>query len=188
MVEYFTIKKLLTDFECDSIIEYSLKNLDLKKGKVGNDNIDEKIRKSDISFTNYDLEFPFLKEKLLNEISNKIVVKGYEINFENQPYQFTRYETGEFYGWHTDASYRGPYSNRYCSVVIQLNNEYNGGDLQMQKNTDDDIITFEKGKGNLFVFLSNIRHRVTEVESGTRYSVVSWFTLKPIQNFKKTLI
>jgi len=188
MIEHFTTKKLLTDSECNSIIEYSLKNLNLKPGLIGNDALDEKNRKSDVSFTNYDLEFPFLKTKLLNEISNKIIVKGYDINFENQPFQFTRYSVGEFYNWHTDSSFSGPHSDRYCSVVIQLNDTYSGGDLQMRKTPNNELITFENGKGNLFVFLSNILHRVTEVTNGTRYSLVSWFTLKPNQSFKKTLI
>lgn len=186
MIEYFTTKKLLTSTECDSIVEYSLKNLNLKKGLLGNNKIDEAVRKSDISFTNYDLQFPFLKTKLLNEISNKIVVKGYDINFENQPYQFTRYDVDEFYNWHTDSGSEGLYAERYCSIVVQLNDSYKGGDLQMQKG--EDIITFERGKGNLFVFLSTILHRVTPVTDGTRYSLVNWFALKPIQNFKKTLI
>ena len=50
------------------------------------------------------------------------------------------------------------------------------------------ITTFENGIGNLFVFLSDINHRVSPVESGIRYSLVSWFNLKPINNYKKTLI
>lgn len=188
MVENFTIKNLLTDKECDEIIEYSIKNLSLKKALVGTNVLNEKIRKSSASMTNYDLVFPYIKEKLLKQIVNNIHVKGHEINFDNQPYQFTKYEKGEYYNWHVDSTEEGYMSKRYCSIVIQLNNSYTGGELQMQKNEDDDIITFESGKGNLFVFLSNIRHRVANVTDGTRYSLVSWFTLKPIENFKKTLI
>jgi hypothetical protein len=53
---------------------------------------------------------------------------------------------------------------------------------------DETKIQFEKGTGNLFVFLSSITHRVNEIVGGTRYSLVSWFTLKPTKDFKKTLI
>jgi hypothetical protein len=31
-------------------------------------------------------------------------------------------------------------------------------------------------------------HRVAPVETGVRYSLVSWFKLKPVENYKKTLI
>jgi predicted 2-oxoglutarate/Fe(II)-dependent dioxygenase YbiX len=189
MVENFTIKNLLTESECDEIIGYSTKNLNLTKALVGTEAIyNEKMRKSSVSITNYDSVFPFIKQRLLKQLPGYMNVKGHEINFDNQPYQFTKYEKGEYYNWHVDSIDDGYMAKRYCSIVIQLNNSYTGGELQMQKNEDDDIITFECGKGNLFVFLSNIRHRVNTVTGGTRYSLVSWFTLKPIENFKKTLI
>ena len=72
-------------------------------------------------------------------------------------------------------------------MVIQLNDEYTGGELQI-KNKDDNEITLEEGMGNLFIFYSKLIHRVKPVISGTRYSLVNWFRLTPIENFKKTLI
>jgi len=65
---------------------------------------------------------------------------SYEINFENQPFQFTTYEKGEYYNWHQDALNRGAGSDRYCSVVIQLNDEYVGGNLEMKKLDDENTI------------------------------------------------
>jgi PKHD-type hydroxylase len=188
MINYFTIKEFLSMDECNKILNFSLKNLDLKPGKVMNNMINEKYRKSSISFANYDTIFPFLKIRLVEKISEKIKLKGYDINFDNAPFQFTEYKVGEYYNWHTDSSADGEYAKRYCSVVIQLNNDYTGGDLQMKIDEKEDNITFENGIGNLFVFLSEINHRVTPVDSGIRYSLVSWFSLKPINNYKKTLI
>jgi PKHD-type hydroxylase len=72
-------------------------------------------------------------------------------------------------------------------MVIQLNDEYTGGELEIKDN-DNNEITLEKGLGNLFLFYSYIIHRVKPVTSGTRYSLVNWFRLTPIENFKKTLI
>jgi len=188
MINYFTIKEFLSIDECDKILNFSLKNLDLKPGKIMNNMLNEKTRKSSISFVNYDNIFPFLKARLVEKISEKIKLKGYEINFDGSPFQFTEYKVGEYYNWHTDSSPDGEYAKRYCSVVIQLNSDYIGGDLQMKIDAAEDIITFENGIGNLFVFLSEIYHRVTPVESDIRYSLVSWFSLKPINNYKKTLI
>jgi PKHD-type hydroxylase len=187
MVEYFTVKNFFTEQECDEIANHSIENLKLERGLIGLEaRYDEKMRKSSVSMTSYDSTFPYIKNKLFNTISNNIKIKGYEISFENQPYQFTKYETGEYYNWHIDSFETGYMASRYCSIVVQLNDSYTGGDLQMQK--DEDIITFERGKGNLFVFLSSILHRVTTVTDGTRYSLVNWFTLKPVKDFKKTLI
>ena len=190
MKKYFTIKNFLLEKECDSLLDFSLKNLELKKGKIGNNEVYEKARKSTIAFCNYDTTFPFLKKRLIQKISNEIKLKGYELNFD-EPFQFTKYDTGEYYQWHTDsATAVENSSNRYCSVVIQLNNEYSGGSLEIKKfEGEEEIIDiFENGKGNLFVFLSSMLHRVAPVETGVRYSLVSWFKLKPIENYKKTLI
>ena len=58
MINYFTIKEFLSIDECNKILNFSLKNLDLKPGKIMNDVIDENYRKSSISFANYDNIFP----------------------------------------------------------------------------------------------------------------------------------
>jgi|LakMenEpi03Aug12_release.lakeMendotaPanAssembly.Ray.scaffolds.fasta_scaffold107447_5 PKHD-type hydroxylase len=190
MNKYFTIKEFLSEQECDDILNFSISNLQLKKGKIGNNEIYEKTRKSSIAFSNYDKIFPFIKEKLIKEISKKVKLKGFELNFD-EPFQFTKYDTGEYYEWHAD-SHTGvkQSSERYCSVVIQLNNEYTAGDLQIKDliNEEEIIDTFEKGKGNLFVFLSHMVHRVSPIETGIRYSLVTWFKLKPVKDYKKTLI
>jgi predicted 2-oxoglutarate/Fe(II)-dependent dioxygenase YbiX len=188
MIQYFTIQKFLTEEQCNEIVNYSLQNLKFRNGLVGANEYNEKSRKSSISFTNYDDVFPYIKEKLLKEISKEIKIKGYKINFDNQLYQFTKYDVGEFYNWHTDSSTVGFASERYCSIVIQLNDEYKGGDLELIKDENGEIFKFENGKGNLFVFLSNMTHRVTEVTENTRYSLVNWFRLLPDTNYKKTLI
>ena len=191
MIEYLTIKNFLSEDECNEILNYSLKSLKLHNAVVGSSNqLNEDLRKSSISFTNYDDVFPNIKLKLLNKLSELIKIKGYKIIFSNNVYQFTKYEKGQYYEWHVDARDGGTFESRYCSVVIQLNDSYKGGDLQMiQMNGDsEEIITFEKGKGNLFVFLSRIMHRVNEVTEGTRYSLVCWFELQEDKNAKKTLI
>ena len=189
MIKYFTIENFLTNIECDNVTEYSIKNLKLRKALMTNDLLNEKVRKSKVAFTDFNGEFSFIKKRLNEEINKVMKLKGYKIEFEKEPFQFTTYETGEFYNWHKDASERA-LSERYCSIVIQLNDEYHGGDLEMviPKSDSKEILKFKKGKGNLFVFLSSITHRVAEVTDGTRYSLVSWFSIKPINNFKKTLI
>ena len=191
MENYFTINNLLSKEECDTIIKYSIDNFKLQDAMIGSKNgvgeKDELSRKSSIVFIDINDKFPFVKQRILEQITKYIKVKGYHINFENTFYQFTEYKEGEFYNWHTDSTEEGPLSERYCSIVIQLNDDYSGGELQL-KDDNTDIITFQKGIGNLFVFLSSILHKVEPVVNGTRYSLVNWFSLTPDTNFKKTLL
>jgi predicted 2-oxoglutarate/Fe(II)-dependent dioxygenase YbiX len=77
--------------------------------------------------------------------------------------------------------------DRYCSLVIQLNDDYKEGDLQI-KDEKNEILTIEKGTGNLILFLSNIEHRVQMIKSGTRYTLVNWVKLIEKKDYKKTLL
>ena len=92
---------------------------------------------------------------------------------------------GGHFNWHRDSAETGIYANRFCSIVIILNNEYTGGELEIntELNGDESIITLDNSIGNLHVFLSQVLHRVKPIEAGVRYSLVSWFSVKPINNF-----
>jgi predicted 2-oxoglutarate/Fe(II)-dependent dioxygenase YbiX len=187
MFQYTTIKNLLTKKECDEILNFSLLNLELVKGEVGIGELIENQRKSSVKFYNFYKTFPYLMDRIKNELENNDVfnIKGFTIDLTSELIQFTEYKPGEFYGWHTDID-EYQTNNRYCSMVIQLNNEYEGGKLQLKDN--ENVINMEPGKGNLFIFKSDILHQVNKVTKGKRYSLVSWMHLKPIPNFKKTLI
>ena len=47
---------------------------------------------------------------------------------------------------------------------------------------------FEKGIGNLFIFNSNLLHKVTPITTGNRFSLVTWITLKRSISDKKPFI
>jgi len=183
---FTTIKQFLTKEECDSLLRFSLTK-ELKPALVSDSGvINLKYRKSNIFFYDYSLDFPNLNEKLIKIFKEEVKVKGYDVDFTNNQFQFTQYVKDGHYIWHEDSE-EGLTKERYCSMVIQLNEEYTGGELQI-KDVDDNEITLEKGLGNLFIFYSYLTHRVKPIISGTRYSLVNWFKITPLENFKKTLI
>lgn len=192
MFTYKTIEGFLTESECENIIEYSTSKFELHAGKLIGRVSNENVRKSNIAHINYNDQFPYFSAKIKNEIIPLFDLKGVELDdtFENT-FQFTKYGQGDFYDWHTDSVNRNTdlSNKRYCSIVIQLNNEYEGGDLEMRPfNELDDIIVFKRGIGNMFIFLSDIEHRVSPVIKGVRHSIVGWFYLKKNNDYKKTLI
>ena len=176
------VENFLTNDECQRILDYSLSHLDLTTAKIVADNgaVIDSHRKSKIAFNKYEI-FEFLNNKVINMVLENVSVNGYELVFNERGYQFTSYNPGEFYNWHTDNS-----DDRYCSIVIQLNVDYDGGDLELVENGK--IMVFKRGVGNAVIFLSEMDHRVTEVLDGTRYSLVNWLKLKPLKEFKKTMI
>ena len=187
--KYASIPNLLTKEECDLILKFSLENLTLKPaGIVGEDKLILDKRKSNVAFYPYYEKFPFILKKINKLLEENISIKGFDLDYKNSDFQFTEYKLGEYYGWHVDSDGEDVKQNkRYCSLVIQLNDGYTGGELQI-KDKGDNEITLEGGLGNLFLFYSHLTHRVTPIISGTRYSLVNWFRLTTIENFQKTLI
>lgn len=186
-----TINNFLSNTEIKNILEYSLNNLELKSagtmgpGKKIINNLTK--RKSSVAFYDYFKKYPNLKEKLEKEIINLIKIKGFDIDLERY-LQFTVYNKNEFYDWHIDTGdLNEETKKRFCSVVILLNDDFEGGNLEViNENGKEEVLS--KQKGNLFIFPSDMGHRVTMITNGIRYSLVGWFKLKQKENFKKTII
>lgn len=101
---------------------------------------------------------------------------GFEIR--NLPaVQFTEYDGAKngFYDWHEDLDWKMPTEyHRKLSLVIQLSDPstYTGGDLQLKE--DQPNPEWLREQGTAIIFPSFLRHRVTPVTRGTRYSLVGW--------------
>ena len=118
-------------------------------------------------------------------------------NIDGESIQFTRYEEGQFYGWHNDAGLQTHYKPvsvgnhaeglaqdflnekieliRKLSVVVQLSDpeDYEGGNFQII--SDDGKSYFvPRQRGTVIVFDSRAQHRVLKVTKGVRKSLVSW--------------
>ena len=85
-----------------------------------------------------------------------------------------KYTPGGKYEIHTD---HGTTTNRTLSVIINLNDEYEGGDLVFyHPNSKDEVKRVKAKTGKIIFFPSNFLypHCVEPVKKGTRYSIVSW--------------
>ena len=85
-----------------------------------------------------------------------------------------KYENSGFYKPHTDHCSGSP---RTLSVVLFLNNDYEGGELVFKSlDYQKDILTVDVKPNRGIIFPSNFMfpHTVKPVSKGTRYAVVSW--------------
>lgn len=97
---------------------------------------------------------------------------GWNFNLtEIEHVQMGKYHSGGFYTWHTDDSALAE-NPRKLSFVLLLNNptEYEGGVFQFEKLKEQPVLE----QGSILVFPSFLRHRVTPVTAGIRYSAVTW--------------
>lgn len=167
--------QLFSKQECESIIQYA--NLNCKfNALVGNNNLDENIRKSDINWFYRGHETSYIYEKISNAIKNlnEQFFKFDLIGF-CEAMQFSEYKSpGGHYSKHIDQTYKNQV--RKLSVVLQLSdpNNYEGGDLEIY--ISDNPQTMIKEQGSLILFPSYVLHKVNPVTKGTRYSLVSWIS------------
>jgi PKHD-type hydroxylase len=99
----------------------------------------------------------------------------FELLGEMGQLQLTRYARDQLYNWHMDLG-EGPMSLRKISVVIELAaGGYDGGGIEVfyGEGTGNRIAL---GQGDALVFPSFIMHRALPVQSGTRWTLVSWLT------------
>lgn len=124
----------------------------------------------------------------------------YDLNgIDGETVQYTVYNEGCFYGWHTDQNYESfykpisktnkddsevlvhDYLNKNTEVIRKLSfslllsdpDEYEGGNFQMMNGCRQSYFVPRK-KGILSVFDSRTQHRVQKVTKGTRKSIVGW--------------
>jgi predicted 2-oxoglutarate/Fe(II)-dependent dioxygenase YbiX len=87
--------------------------------------------------------------------------------------QILKYTKGHHYKFHTDHNRNIP---RTLSLIFFVNDDYEGGDLVFGLVGSTNTLVIEKKPNRLIIWPSNFMypHCVKPVESGTRYSVVSW--------------
>tara|TARA_R100000951_G_scaffold30000_2_gene25899 strand:- start:994 stop:1539 length:546 start_codon:yes stop_codon:yes gene_type:complete len=84
-----------------------------------------------------------------------------------------KYKPGGKYDSHVDHSTN---SSRHLSVIMNLNDEYEGGELIFTDQRDKEIKKLKLGKGSVVFFPSNFMypHGIQPIKKGTRYSIVAW--------------
>ena len=98
--------------------------------------------------------------------------------------------TGLILPFHTDYQQEResmPGIKHGITANLYINDNYEGGFLEI-KDSKGDIVPSQKRAGTLYVFESGLRHRVTPVESGTRYSLVNWVSIIKTTPNKQNLI
>tara|TARA_R100000479_G_scaffold174744_2_gene123785 strand:+ start:675 stop:1232 length:558 start_codon:yes stop_codon:yes gene_type:complete len=103
----------------------------------------------------YKAKFPYMLSSKINQID------------------FLRYTSGGKYEIHTDHYTT---SIRALSIIINLNDNYQGGDLIFTNQNKKEVKRFKLGKGSIVFFPSNFMypHSIEPITEGTRYSVVAW--------------
>ena len=106
-------------------------------------------------YTYYKIKFPQMQSIKINQID------------------LLKYSPGGKYEIHTDHYTDSP---RHLSIIINLNDNYEGGDLVFTDQKGKEIKRLKLGKGSIVFFPSNFMypHGIQPITKGTRYSIVAW--------------
>ena len=136
------------------------------------------IRKSSAVFVFPNQSTNWVFERL-NRATREInaTIYGFVVSQFKEGFQFTRYEVGEYYGPHFDIG-PGKLTERKLSLTVQLSapEDYTGGELIIYPE-----FVAAKDQGTMTVFPSFMCHDVRPVQSGVRYSLVSWLAGPPFR-------
>ena len=164
----------------------------------------DKMRSSTIRWLSYsDLELLWLRMRIEEKILVANREFGYHLQAGFTEMQFTEYHGpvampkntwwnrlinkqavmpaadggGDHYDWHEDcsASMKRP-MDRKLSFVLQLSDpaDYVGGRFELTKHADPLTPGAFTRQGDALIFRSGLKHQVTPVTQGTRYSLVTW--------------
>jgi len=106
-------------------------------------------------YTFYKAKFPKMSSHKINQID------------------LLKYKKGGNYKIHTDHYTNFP---RHLSIIINLNDKYEGGDLTFFDQKQNEIKRLKLTKNSIVFFPSNFMypHSIEPITKGTRYSIVSW--------------
>ena len=103
----------------------------------------------------YKIKFPKMESSKINQID------------------LLKYDVGGKYEIHTD---HGTTTNRHLSIIMNLNDGYEGGDLIFTDQQEKEIKRLKLRKESVVFFPSNFMypHMIEPITKGTRYSIVAW--------------
>ncbi len=170
------IKNIVDKKFIEEIIYYAKckckKNLEIDSG------LNKKIRNVKGYHLNFDIHIDnFYWNHIKKEIEK--VYSFYKYKFPKMAsskinqIDLLKYTPGGKYEIHTDH-----YTTvaRHLSVIINLNNNYEGGDLIFTDQKEKEIKRLKLDKGSVVFFPSNFMypHKIEPITKGIRYSIVAW--------------
>ena len=140
----------------------------------------KKHRVSNVKFHNRSPETAWIFDRL-NNVIQAINEQFYGFHLNGYPsFQYTTYDAEKEgrYDWHTDMEFGTSHSTdiepRKLSLTFLLNDDFEGGQFQINRGKESTPIDVSCHKGRIILFPSFMIHRVAPVTKGIRRSIVVW--------------
>ena len=154
------------------LMEKHFDELNFVDGEIGTSTrVEKDKRNSDINFIPWDEWIPAMMWSIMTTANQEYF--KFDLEYWESGIQATRYrgEDKQFYDWHFDEL-PNVEKQRKLSCSLLLNDGYEGGELQFDHCHRKPSISPKRGE--IVIFPAWLPHRVTQVTSGTRKSLVGW--------------
>lgn len=139
----------------------------------------ERVRKSKIVWLKPNADTQWIFDKinwLFDSVNSRFY--GYNLSgYDSIQYTIYNSEEGGNYDWHMDmfpGEYTGHGETRKLSMTLLLNDDFEGGQFEINTGNHNKPIVPELKKGRAIFFPSYMIHRVAPVTKGVRKSMVVW--------------
>lgn len=174
------LENRIPDLYCKSLIEYveHINKFERQGTTLDTENVKDDAR----VVSGYSLKQDKITDIIFHRHTNEIIKKNY-INYKFKFPQIhtaklksvdvLKYDVGGKYDMHVDHEFT---IERTLSVILNLNEDYEGGDFIFYYQNGKEMKRVKTKKGTVIMFPSNFLypHSVSPITKGTRYSVVSW--------------
>ncbi len=187
MADYYFFRNSFTDEEIEQIKELAMKYQphEAGTGQGVSARHEDSVRKSTVrwmtgvplhhanSSAKHPSDLDWIYQRLFNMVNEaNDHLWDFNLSHAGEVLQYTEYPPdGGHYDWHIDCGH-GIQAQRKISVTVQLNDDYDGGELQLWRGQTP--ATALKEKGTAVIFPSYMLHRVSPVTKGVRNSLVLW--------------
>tara|TARA_R110000803_G_scaffold129867_11_gene197237 strand:- start:14673 stop:15311 length:639 start_codon:yes stop_codon:yes gene_type:complete len=187
LTEIYTFTESFSTDEVKSIVDYCSK-LPTEDAEIGSNmevvSVNDKLRSSIVRWVPMNEDTKFIYDRLLDMvIEANEELWDFDINSLFESVQYTEYYGSDngHYDWHLDIG--SGYDYRKISITVQLSdeNDYSGGNLIIKIGPDGTETIIDREMGLSTIFPSYLLHRVNNIETGVRRSLVLWVSGPPLR-------
>jgi hypothetical protein len=121
----------------------------------------------DRNYNSYTIEYSLGNQWIFDKLKSFFEIQTSLKFIKNkEQIHFHKFIKGDWFGLHNDVR-----EKRLCAVGVLLNNDFEGGNFKLYNPNE---ITLNKEIGNTYVFDVRIKHEITPILNGIRYSLL-WF-------------
>ncbi len=165
----FYYKKAFSREECEKIIN-------APEIKIQTEEENKSLKVSKVKFIEKNVETRWIWERIQNYVQ-LVNLNHYKFKLSHiADVHLMEYQKDCFFKWHIDLNGGEFFALRKISIVIFLSdkNDYQGGNLLFDITDENEIPTIDMEQGSIILFPSFHLHKVSDIKSGVRRTLVAW--------------